>query len=543
MPALTISNWRGARPKITPRALPESFAQKAQNCDLDTGQLRPAYLNDFLRNVPHSLEVQTLFDFDSNWLAWNTDVDVVTSSTRDDHIFYTGDGFPKQTSLTLATSNTEDTYPSDYRRLGVLPPDSPLTVSLTPADPADDADIIRSVAYVYTLITTWNEESAPSDPTGVYDIYENQTATLKDFSYPSGSFNNYTHYRIYRINTGSSEAIYQFVDEIDVGVTSYDDSKSDDQLGEALPTTDWDAPVGTLKGLGEFVQGILVGFDGQDLYFSEPWVPYAWPAKYSLSFNENIVGWGYFEETIVVCTSARPYLVTGSDPKSMAVYPLPYNAGCTNKRGIANTPFGVVFPAPDGLYMVNSSGLKKVTEDIYTNRQWWDMGPESVHCTWYNGNLYVFWQNKKDITIIDFNRVDIVTLDLNKPFYCSYKDSKNDILYLVVFNSNTNEYEIYKIAKRLTSYDYTYQTREFILPYPVNYNTAQVYGEYDNNIYQSQSTLNIYVNGGLVFSKTVTGPEAFRLPPFYARSISFEIIGQLPIDMLSIATSPKELMT
>ena len=177
-------------------------------------------------------------------------------------------------------------------------------------------------AYVYTYVSTFGtvkEESAPSPAATVtVSTSGGATVTVSGFSAAPTTGYNITHRRIYRTITGASQVVYSFVAEIPIATTSYVDSLSVTQLGSELQTLFWTPPPAGLKGLVAMPNGILAGFEGNQIYFSEPYYPHAWPDIYALTVDYPIVGLGVYDTTLVVLTTKFPYLISGVSLKQLA---------------------------------------------------------------------------------------------------------------------------------------------------------------------------------------------------------------------------------
>lgn len=168
MAGFRIAGFSGLVPRLAPQLLEQNQAQVATNCILTSGDLRP-------RNGPLLVaapivtgDIQSMFrmekDGDEKWLAWDKDVDVARSpiaGNTDRRFYYTGDGEPRVSDYSTATAGVGP-YPSGCYVLGVSPPVTLPTV--TPSGGSGD-DVTRS--YVYTFVTPWGEESAPSPPSVV----------------------------------------------------------------------------------------------------------------------------------------------------------------------------------------------------------------------------------------------------------------------------------------------------------------------------------------------------------------------------------------
>lgn len=159
--------FSGMRPMIGARLLKEWEAQAAENCKLFGGELsawgRPTDVTTPTKAVNGDvLAIFRMSDGSTDyWLNWNTDVDCVRGPVAEDvtqRIYFTGDGEPRVSNLTLATSGSD--FPTAWYVLGVYPPQTAPTVGNTGGSASN-----VSYAFCYTLVTAWGEESQPSPAT------------------------------------------------------------------------------------------------------------------------------------------------------------------------------------------------------------------------------------------------------------------------------------------------------------------------------------------------------------------------------------------
>jgi len=104
-----IINFEGKYPAISPRLLSLSQAQIAENCDLRTGRLKPIKQPGDVVSVPAG--TISVFPYNSRWLTWATDVNVVRNPIANDtyqRIHYTGDGVPKVRGIIGSTEYEYD---------------------------------------------------------------------------------------------------------------------------------------------------------------------------------------------------------------------------------------------------------------------------------------------------------------------------------------------------------------------------------------------------------------------------------------------------
>jgi hypothetical protein len=249
--------------------------------------------------------------------------------------------------------------------------------------PVATAIQIETRAYVYTYVTDWGEESAPSPASALVETDQNDTVQITVFAPPTGR--NIVGWRLYRSSTTSFGAAYQLIADKAVGnavlngvnfnyfaITNliYSDALRQEELQEPLQTLTWAEPPENLIGLVGLPNGILAGFFGKTVCFSEPFAPYAWPLEYQLPVEHNIVGLGVFGQTLVVLTEGWPYYGSGADSASMSLQKLEQPQACISKRSIVSMDNGVLYASPDGLCMAGPSGITVMSQAAFSKEDW-----------------------------------------------------------------------------------------------------------------------------------------------------------------------------
>ena len=137
MAVLSIKSFGGISPKVPPRYLKDTQAQTALNCPVFSGALVPIQdVGQAVHTVSKPTAPQTIYrfgqDLDSDsqhWFNWPKDVDVCRGQIAGDKsewTFFTGDGIPRATYNTIATSGA--TLPSNVKPLGLPNPSVALTL-------------------------------------------------------------------------------------------------------------------------------------------------------------------------------------------------------------------------------------------------------------------------------------------------------------------------------------------------------------------------------------------------------------------------------
>src|ERR1035437_86527 len=236
--------------------------------------------------------------------------------------------------------------------------------------------ILAARAYVYTYLTEYDEESAPSPPT-LINGWTNGTWEISLFTPPPddmGKVRNIKTVRLYRTVSGSQgNTVYYWVADMPVGTETYNDIVDDSviALNNQMPSTNWFPPPVGLIGFLSMPNGMVVGWKGNELWFCEPYRPHAWPVGYVLTTEFPIVGIGVTGQAVVACTSGDPYVATGSAPSSMSLTKVKFPEPCVARNSVVSTSDGVYYQSPNGLIKVTQAGLASNTTELWITREKW----------------------------------------------------------------------------------------------------------------------------------------------------------------------------
>jgi len=543
----TLTTFGGKAPKVYARLLPEDMAQTATNVRLDSGRLEPWKGNASASTTgvlsgTISGTTKSLFKYsDSLWIAHNDELDIIRSPIAEDpheRLYITGmggsAGYPRMTTAAIAGNGT-------YYRLGLPDPDNITSVTLTPGVSAKvNEEVPQSRSYLYTFVTAYGEEGASSVPqlTNVVDVYSDQTATINFPSAPSGNY-NITKRRLYRTD---SNGTYRFVKDVPIANSSTTDNLAEASLGEEIPTSSFiappddvsaDHPDGPMLGLVSLPNGILAGFSGQTVCFSEAFQPHAFPEDYKLTVKSDIVALAPLQMGILVLTKEKPAIIQGLDPAAMSMTEIDSTLSCVAKRSVVDMGQAVIYASPDGLVLATDGGLELITQSLFTRDQWQSFSPSSIVAFYWEGH-YVGFYNDGSVQkgfIFDPRGGKNSFVDLDFYATAGFNDLENDELYLVVNGS------LVKFASG-SALSYTWKTKKFYIPRPINPGVAKV----DCDSYSSTPTLKLYADGVLKHTQTVTDADLFRLPSGYkAKEFEVELTASTPINEICIYESAEEV--
>jgi hypothetical protein len=540
MTVLKATAFSGLNPRTDPRLLPDNAAVKAVNGKLQTGTLKPYKAPGTIASLSKPGTIKTIYRFgeevvgDANyWFHWTTDVNVVKGPLSDDafeRTYYTGDGVPKMTTNAIALTGGTN-YPMNYYNLGLPSPSSAITASVT-GSPTEASALAETRVYTYTFVSELGEESAPAEASNAADVKVGQSVVLTGMSTaPVGAY-NVTTKRIYRSVQGSGGAGYLFVAEIPAANTSYTDSVLAANLGESLVSLSWDTPPEDMAGLCIMANGIMAGFSGKDICFSEPFVPHAWPTGYRLQSDHNIVGISAFGTSLFVGTDAFPYIITGIDPSGMTMTKSPSRQACVSKRSIVDMGGGVFYASPDGICLADGNGVQVLTTQLMTQDEWQAYNPSSIHATQLDGRYFAFYDTGtvQGCLVLDPTGDGAQLWESDVYYTAAYNNVKADAMYLATTGS------VKKWDAGSTNLTYQWKSKTFVLAKPENIGVGQVFA----NAYPV--TMKVYADGMLKTTKTVANEYPFKLPSgFKAREWAFELVGSNEVTSAQLASTTMEL--
>lgn len=436
---------------------------------------------------------------------------------------------------------------------------------------AIDSENFQSLIWAYTWVTEFDEESEPSDLSVARPWSSGNRVGLTNWDTPP-SGRGVDRVRVYRSQTSAlGETNLYFVVELtlaELGTLWIDDPEEND-LQEVCPSIDYNNPPDGLTGLVSLPNGMMAAFNGKDLYFSEPWIPHAWPEKYVLTTESDIVALGAFGSSVAVLTTGTPYVAQGTAPDSMSMERLEVDLPCVSARGVVDLGYTIAYPSTDGLVSLSSSGAQVVSGALFTREQWQNMAPTAFRACRYSGRYvlsYVESTSRKTL-FIDMGGQTPFVIRSDSAMYAMYMDAATGrLFYLDSYSGDIvvsvtdatlyasegsvpaavapgggeggSAYGIYEFDclanPRRTQ---TWKSKPFVLPAHTNFGALLIEAEPGAG---ETASVKVYADG--VLKATVTKlNEPARLPSgFLSRQWELEISGNAPVTAVSLAGAPHE---
>lgn len=448
--------------------------------------------------------------------------------------------------------------------------------------------IVDTRFYICTYVNDWGEESAPSPVSAQVEPDQNDWVVITCPIPPVGR--SIKGIRIYRSNSGSQSAAFQYLTTIDGGAAKYFATYPDvaaayaaDSLGltqhefaevhyrkfgyaekhkspgvlaqespvadsywttvekrqytdrmpasnlqEVCPTTTWAEPPANLRGLTNMPNGIVAGFFDNTVCFCEPYTPYAWPVEYQITTEHQIVGMAVFGQTLVVVTEGFPYYISGADSASMSAQKLEMRQACVSAASVVSVDGGVVYASPDGLCMAAGNGISVITAQHFSRTDWQGLAPTTMRCAYHDGVVYFLATGMSSAYALDQATGKLGTVDVAPTAF--YSDLKTDRIYGA---SGTAVSGLFVGTALRTA-----KWRSKIVVTPAQTGLAWLVAESD---FSAPITVRWYGDGGLRHTATLTSRAPVRLPHGRYLEHEIEVESAARLNSITLASSTQEL--
>jgi hypothetical protein len=388
MTALALKQFGGTMPLVEPRLLPEHMAEEAVNVDVSRGSLgsymAPKSVHVFPRLWRRAYRLPSKDGTQFAWLGLESEhASVVRSPLANDterRVYWTipGAAAPYWTTYQRIVEGAPP------YNLGIPQPSTTHQLVANPVGGTGTPLVSRS--YVYTYVNAFGEESAPNLPSLVVSgppdadweitgLPPTAPANPAGIDYPP-----VTRVHLYRTITGvesGGEFFHLGIFDYD-GVehppppTVYHDVYADSTIigNLTLPSEDWGNPPDKLDGLTALPGGMLVGFIGNTVHFSEVDRPHTWPAAYDQSLHYDIVGMAYWNRSLVVLTKGYPAVGAGNVPLNFIFQQIQAAEPCVHRGSIVADLLGVFYASQNGLIFLNQKGVVNQTSQTIGEDRW-----------------------------------------------------------------------------------------------------------------------------------------------------------------------------
>lgn len=579
MPQVKLQDFSGMVPSRDPTLLPDNNAAYSRNTWLYRGNIQ-GYRSVTNRHTCSNSSVQGIYriplgtasDFSNSVWVELTDTNTnvirapVVGDTYERYYFFSPSTVPQYSPIADLQTN------SSKLTLGVPTPSTAPIVAVVPPSPVPSNPVTETRSYVYTWVTQYGEEGAPSPATVVsgtvgssYNITVTAPTTANNTNRRLSTVN------IYRtVTDAAGNATYYFVHSFANSAVNYTDNVTDVTVtaNVQLESNYWTPPP-NLQGCVSMSNGMLAGWaNDTEIWFCEPYRPHAWPAIYAISVPYSIVGMGVVNNSLVIATEGYPYIATGITPSSMSLSAGSLCEPCIARSSIISAPEGVYYASANGLVMINSGTAAVVTEKLMTRQDWAALGPANFVAVRY-GSTYVAFSKNTDLTDGSGDNGIVIDPDAQSITFSHLKFSgvvknliQDEYTSNVFVLSGATVYE-WDDRSGSSALPYLWRSKIFQMPYRREFTAALIYfdvpssvtitapTEATRNLNQPQTfnastqylLFRVYADGSLVMTREIQrSGEMIMLPSgFKANFYQFEVEGQVTVKNIQIATGVKDL--
>jgi len=442
--------------------------------------------------VPHKKDTdenttvgKSIIFFKNQWIFNTNKVNYVIFQ---DKLYYTSGGETKKSNDGITWYN-----------LGIAKPSTAPVISIS-----GTGNLTGDYQYCYTYYNSADgSESQPSPYSGVF------TATSQSFNIQvvASVDPQVTRIRVYRLG-GNFSVMTLAVDLPNTSVI-YNDNIVDTNLpGGILTSQLYGTPPLGLRYLTE-AYAMFFGAVDDKLYFSEIAFVDAWSPYNYIDFEEEITGIGVTQNGLLVFTTYKTYIITGTSPTAFSKYLLNGNNGCILHDSIRYVNNAIVWLSNDSLCTSSGTDVVSLTRNKLGRIDFNYPSNAVVHEDVY------YLSHQDGIFAVDFSLGGVFSeLTGTANCFCVV----NDKLYYALNN------RLYSLFSSKYPRDLAYRTADFpdsSLSNYKNYKTIYVYSSGD-------LTFSTYIDKLKVSTQVLEdGLNEVKVPQVQKNgySISFEITG------------------
>ncbi|WP_407330549.1 hypothetical protein [Enterovibrio sp. 27052020O] len=532
---IDITMMRGEVPRLKDHLLPNEAATRSVDCRFERGIVAPMKASKVGGVFP--ISPGALHKYGDKWLLWSNAAVCATDSpmAQDEYqrVYFTGDGKPKLTAQDMAIGGNGFGPAASYD-LGVPRPASPPLVTKVDEStgenpPEGEAAIFddEDRLYIQTYVTRFGEEGAPGDASKSALIPKPGSTVTVRLTQPGVNTHNITHTRLYRSATSAGVGEFMLVAEIPIAQVDYVDAVRDVN-GPILETWDFEVPPENMQGICQMANGICAGYAGNEVMFSESYLPYAWPKGHRGTTEHEIVGIVPIGTSLVVATKGYPYVFSGITPDAMTGHKLSVEQSCVSGASLVVLNGMAMYASPDGLVVVSADGANVVTDPIIDRDNWQAFKPYTLNAVAVEGQYVA--QGEAGGFIYDplsqaFTRI-------TDRWDTAYVDLERDVM-VTVSGRQSSEWQ-----QAAQSKPFVWRSKVFTMPIGCLLSCARLQSPHPELV-----SMKVIADGEtvLALNEGEMTDRAFRLPPVRASKWQVEVAGSAEIERIMVASSMQEL--
>lgn len=280
------------------------------------------------------------------------------------------------------------------------------------------------------------------------------------------------------------------------------DNVADGSLGAAITTTTYGVP-GNLEGIVVTPYGVLMGWIGDKLYFSETALPSAWPATNFVQTTEAIKAVVPYAGGVLIITGAAPYLLLGTGSATFQLVRTLSQQGCKDRDTAVDMGDSVWYLSNDGICRFAGNNTIVVSKESLADSTVSAISATNAKAVRYNESYFLFhsagWIQWDPRTQGNWKKGDTV---VNAVHY----NKSADILYVA-------QTATVKGWEQGTALTFSYRTPDWEGETPQNKKHLKMIGILHDGEITAQPYMDGVAAGSLkTLTRSTLGLSEFRLP-------------------------------
>jgi hypothetical protein len=282
-----------------------------------------------------------------------------------------------------------------------------------------------------------------------------------------------------------------------------------------------------------------MAFKDKDVCMSQPYLPYAWRERDIVTAPDPVMGLLAADTGVYVTTKGTPQFISGADPDSALIQPLPFQHAGLGPRSITMVGGAVVYASHDGLVSVRGNTADvSLAASFYTKQQWQSLfGPHfsRLWLTEHDGDILISSPTMLTSYVMRIENGALTLTSRPKTYRAVARNSVTDQLYV----TGARNIDTFKGRTPAVSKTLDWRSKWFVLPKPVSFGALQYEGTGNANVIVAWDT------GSAAFSN-VPPDKIIRLPSGFKSkrwqvSVSIGTGTDLVVRKIHLATTPGAL--
>lgn len=379
---LTVSLFRGEYPKGSKWvARPENSAEKAIDCEVRTGAIRPLKLPLVIqRHIGTGLAILNQQQVIETPIPCNQEI-------TDNQLIWVDSVRPMKYARRVDT-------PLVGYNLGVPRPKPNLTVTVQIGESLSDSN---KLVFAYSYV---NRDGSEGELGGFVETRAAHIDSTWIITVPAIEENDLTGYdkedmkrRLY-VNRGAGMHFLKEIVGPNMGRVTYQETAT---TGELKIVRDSDAlPPEQASHVLLMPGNFLAACTPDGVYFSEPSMHHIWPKNYKLTFGRKVLGIANNVNSLyVMLEGASPAIVIILSPDAPQVYYSEIPWACVSGQSVVNTGYGVFYVSTAGIVALQDSGGSLLTVNHFDETSFSEFNPARIRAYALNGT-YTAYANGQD---------------------------------------------------------------------------------------------------------------------------------------------------